>query len=160
WPPSITLYRVTKLILPLAFILLVSGLMTKNPTSVGQDSAVDEAPSWIIRITRHPVQWGILLWAIGHLIANGDKASIVFFGSFALVSCFGMISMDARRRKLQDPAWNRFLATTSVFPFVALATGKTSLPMRDIAWLPILIALVVFALVYLFHNWIGGVPIY
>ncbi|MDP7153822.1 MAG: NnrU family protein, partial [Gammaproteobacteria bacterium] len=39
-------------------------------------------PSNIRRFTRHPMLWGMTAWAAGHLLANGDLASIILFGGF------------------------------------------------------------------------------
>ncbi len=53
-------------------------------------------PSNIKRFTRHPMLWGFTLWAAAHLIANGDLASFMLFGTFGAYSVFGMISQNAR----------------------------------------------------------------
>jgi uncharacterized membrane protein len=37
----------------------------------------------IQRVTRHPFLWGVAVWAFVHLIANGDVASLMLFGSGA-----------------------------------------------------------------------------
>jgi len=160
WTPGVVEHAIAKALMPFAFILLVSGLMAKNPTSVGMDSAVNEPLDGILKITRHPVQWAILLWAVAHLVANGDQASIIFFGTFALVSAVGMAAMDARRRVREEPAWQQFYATTSYLPLAALASGRTSLKINELNWLAIGIGLVLFVLVYIFHSWVSGVALY
>ena len=69
------------LIMPLATLLLVGGYTTANPTAVGMERwarADDPAPG-ILRVTRHPVMWAVGLWAMSHLVANGDFASVWFF---------------------------------------------------------------------------------
>ncbi len=45
---------------------------------------------------RHPMMIGILMWALLHLMANGDLASAVLFGSFALYSVSSVVSAQAR----------------------------------------------------------------
>jgi uncharacterized membrane protein len=38
---------------------------------------------------RHPMLWGTVIWAVAHLLVNGDRASVVLFGGigvWALVS--------------------------------------------------------------------------
>ena len=66
------------LMLPTA-LLVVIGLTTPNPTSVAQEGRLAEAPQGIVRVTRHPFLTGVGLWALVHLIGNGDAASLVFF---------------------------------------------------------------------------------
>ena len=50
----------------------------------------------IKRIVRHPMLAGILLWSGAHLLANGDKASVLLFGSFALFAVFDLFSVTRR----------------------------------------------------------------
>ena len=45
----------------------------------------------IRKFARHPMLLGVLMWAVGHLLANGDLASVWLFGSFALYSALAMI---------------------------------------------------------------------
>jgi len=59
------------LMLPAA-LLVVIGLTTPNPTSVAQEGRVGQPPQGIVRITRHPFLTGVALWALVHLIGNGD----------------------------------------------------------------------------------------
>ncbi|MCP4709889.1 MAG: NnrU family protein [Planctomycetes bacterium] len=48
---------------------------------------------------KHPMMIGVLLWALVHLVANPDRASLYLFGSFAVFSVFSIISSN-RRGKL------------------------------------------------------------
>jgi len=52
--------------------------------------------AWCV-ITRHPFLWGIALWALVHLIINGDLASLILFGSLLLLAVGGTLAIDARR---------------------------------------------------------------
>ena len=77
WMPSPELYLVPKIIMPIALILAVGGFMVPNPTNVGAEKLLTEPAQGdlargVTRITRHPFQWGVVLWASSHLIANGD----------------------------------------------------------------------------------------
>jgi len=47
-------------------------------------------PSNLKRLTAHPMLLGITFWSCGHLFTNGDKASIVLFGSFLAYSLLDM----------------------------------------------------------------------
>jgi uncharacterized membrane protein len=63
------------LMLPAA-LLVVIGLTTPNPTAVAQEGRVGQPPRGIVRVTRHPFLTGVGLWALVHLIGNGDVASL------------------------------------------------------------------------------------
>jgi len=53
----------------------------------------------IKRAARHPMSLGLLLWALAHLLANGDLASLILFGGFA---AFALLDI-ARPRAPQPP---------------------------------------------------------
>lgn len=59
-------------------------------------------PGNIKRFTRHPMLWGVVLWAVAHLLANGDQASLILFGSLAVYSLVDMVSANRRGAKLQS----------------------------------------------------------
>jgi uncharacterized membrane protein len=142
--------EITFLLMPIAFILLACGYW-RNPTMVGADKLLksEDPARGMIRITRHPIMWGIMLWAAAHIVARGDLKSFVFFGSFLLLAAFGTLAMDARKKS--NPDWPRFAAVTSHVPFVAIAQGRNRIVWRDIGWLRPAIGLAVFFAVLLFH---------
>ncbi|HZP91920.1 MAG TPA: NnrU family protein [Burkholderiales bacterium] len=59
-------------------------------------------PSNFRRCTAHPMLWGVLLWALLHLLANSDLASLLLFGSFGLYSLYAMWSQNLRGAKPSD----------------------------------------------------------
>jgi uncharacterized membrane protein len=137
-------------LMPIAFILIACGYYG-NPTAVGAEKLLrsDDPARGIIRVTRHPIMWAIMLWAGAHLLARGDTKSLVFFGGFLLLALVGSLSMDARKRS--DPDWQRFAALTSHVPFVAIAQGRNRLDWREIGWLRPAIGLAAFFVVLLIH---------
>jgi len=129
WKPAMLI-----LMLP-AFLLVVIGLTTPNPTAVAQEGLVDRAPQGIVRITRHPFLVGVAIWSGLHLIGNGDVASLLFFSALAVVAAAGTASIDAKRRRtLGAPAWDAFASRTSIVPFAAIAAGRNTLMLREMGW--------------------------
>jgi uncharacterized membrane protein len=112
----------------------------------------------MIRITRHPIMWGVMLWALAHVLARADMKSLIFFGGLFLVALLGTLSMD--RRKRANPDFVRFAAVTSHVPFVAIAQGRNRLVWSEIGWLRPAIGLVAFAVLLAAHRWLFGVPPY
>ena len=53
-------------------------------------------PTNLKRVMRHPFLWGVALWAVSHLLANGDLASLLLFGAFAAYAFFDMWSANRR----------------------------------------------------------------
>jgi uncharacterized membrane protein len=111
------------LMLP-ASLLVVIGLTTPNPTSVAQEGRLAQPPQGIVRVTRHPFLTGVGLWALVHLIGNGDVASLVFFATWAIVALAGTVSIDRKRQRLLGATWEPFAAQTSIIPFAAIAAGR------------------------------------
>jgi uncharacterized membrane protein len=53
-------------------------------------------PGNLKRATPHPMLWSIALWALVHLLANGDLAGLLLFGGFGLYSLYAMWSQNRR----------------------------------------------------------------
>ena len=161
WLPNPDLYWVAKYSMPVALIFLVGGFMVKNPTNVGASIADDELADpinlarGVTRITRHPFQWSVVIWAAGHIVANGDLVSIIFFTSIGLVSLVGTVLIDIKKARTLDDAWKAYAAVTSNVPFVAVLTGRNRIMLRELA-LPVVVGLVLYALTYYFHETISG----
>lgn len=148
-------------VMPFAFVLLVTGLLGPNPTSVGQEARIGdpETVRGVLRITRHPVQWAFLLWALAHVVPNGDVATLVFVGSIALVAGAGTLLIDRKKAQQAGAAWEAFRATTSNLPFAAIIAGRNRLALGELGIGKLLLALILYVVVIASHRWIAGVPI-
>jgi len=161
WPRQRWTALVPVLVMPLATILLVAGYSTRNPTAVGMERSAradDPAPG-ILSVTRHPVMWAIGLWATGHLIANGDLSSVLFFGSLGALALGGTVLIDRKKQLALGSNWPRLTQVTSNLPFAALLTGRTKLRWSDIGLLRIAAGLLLYAVLYLAHPIITGLPV-
>lgn len=147
-------------VMPFALILLISGVMTRNPSLVGQQHRLkdDEPARGIVRITRHPVMWGIALWAAVHMLARGDAASLVFFGAFLFVALAGTRLMDARKADSHGEDWRRFAAVTSNVPFTAIVEGRNRFVFGEIGWKRLGIALALYGALLFVHPLLFGRP--
>ncbi len=59
-------------------------------------------PSRIKRVVRHPQLTGLVLWAAGHLMLNGDNRSVLLFSWLA---CWAVLEILLINRR--DGAWER-----------------------------------------------------
>lgn len=123
-------------VMPVAFWLVLAGLTTPNPTSVGQEGLIQKGgiARGILRVTRHPFLWGVALWAMVHLVANGDLASVIFFGTWVVTALLGTFAIDRKRARSGGEAWQRFAAETSNLPLAALATGRNRFGVDIFGW--------------------------
>lgn len=85
---------------------------------------------------RHPMLWGTVVWAVAHLLVNGDAASVVLFGGLLV---WAVIEMRLINR-----------AAHSYTPYEG---GSVAGDVRLV-----LISLVVFAVIAGIHMWVGPSP--
>ena len=147
-----------------ALILAVTGMLTPNPSSLGAAKVLENpnAADGIFAITRHPMMWGIAIWAIAHTISQATVRGFVFFGTFAATALIGSW-LQQRRKRATLPAWAEFEAKTSFVPFAAILDGRAKLSLKAIGWVRIAIAVLVWALLLHFHVLLFGrqpLPIY
>ena len=137
-------------VMPLAFVLIACGYW-RNPTIVGAEKLLrsEDPARGIIRVTRHPIMWAVMLWAATHIWARGDLQALVFFGGFFVLAAFGTLLSD--RRKSSNPDWPRFASVTSHVPFVAILQGRNRIAWREIGWLRPLIGIAVYFGVLAIH---------
>jgi uncharacterized membrane protein len=97
-------------------------------------------PGDIKRALKHPMLVGVKLWALAHLISNGDLGSIILFGSILGWAVFDRITLKHRT----DPGGLPVPVGGRRNDFFAVAVGT----------------LVYFALGFWFHPWVIGVPVF
>lgn len=174
WPTTSALRLVPAVVMPFAALLVICGVSQRNPTAVGQgfdNGGRDPAPG-VLKITRHPVMWGIGLWALAHMVANGDVAALIFFGSFAVLALFGTTQIEAKRKAREPDGFARFAEITSNVPLAALLSGKKrrfwktaysidpfKAVWHEIGLLRVTAALALYVALVVLHPWIAGVPV-
>ena len=95
-------------------------------------------PGDIKRTLKHPMLAGVKLWAVGHLLANGDLGAIILFGSILAWAVYDRITLKRR----SDP-------------------GSPPIPVggRKNDWIAIAVGTVLYlALGLVFHPLVIGVP--
>jgi uncharacterized membrane protein len=140
-----------------AFLLFAASVLTRNPTAIGGEAALQQEPRGILRITRHPMLWSFAIWAAVHALGNGDTASLLFFGAFLLTALAGMPSIDAKVAARDPVSWHRFAAVTSILPFLAIATRRNRYVAAEVNWLAVGLGTTLWAIVLWAHPWIFGV---
>jgi len=147
------------IVMPLVLILAIGGFTARNPSAVMMGApGAGWQPRGILTVTRHPVMWAFGLWALLHLLANGDLAGLIFFGAFAILALAGTRAIDAKkRRSWTSESWQAFTATTSNLPFLAIAQGRTALDWKGIGWKTVAIAAALYlAIIFWFHPKVIG----
>jgi uncharacterized membrane protein len=107
WTPPIWARDVTLLLVAIGFILLAALLLPTN----------------IRRLTRHPMLWGMTAWSAGHLISNGDLASMIAFGGFggyALISIWSLTRRGVVKTTEKYPPWQDVMTITAALGAYAI----------------------------------------
>ena len=140
-----------------ASVFVVAGLTTPSPTVAGAgERGLDEARG-IVRITRHPFLWGVAVWAVAHLAANGDSASLVLFASLTVLALAGTLAIDRKLKARLGEAWERFAGATSNLPFAAVASRRQRLDLAGIGIWRLLGAVALYLVLFFGHELMIGV---
>jgi uncharacterized membrane protein len=99
---------------------------------MGAGRSKSHARAWL----RNPMLTGVVVWALAHLLVNGDLASLVLFGWLGLWAVGSIALIDA-----QDPPWAR--------PEPGSIAGDVRL---------VVIAAVIYAAITAIHAWLGYWP--
>jgi uncharacterized membrane protein len=162
WTPPPAFAWIPVVVMPVAFVLLVCGVTTPSPTSVGGEHVLADEPGsparGILSVTRHPFLWGTALWALAHLFVRGDAASVIMMAGVAVLSLGGMHHIDRRRETALGAAWGPVAMTTSLVPFAAVAGGRVKPDWAGIGWWRPVLGLALYLAMLYGHAWIIGVP--
>ncbi len=122
WDPPVWTRHIALLLMLPAMILLVAA----------------NVPSRIRTAAKHPMLLAIKLWALAHLLSNGDVASLILFGSFLAYAIYDRISV--KKRGALGP----------------LGDKQAASPVNDVIVVGVGMALYV-ALILGGHEWLIGV---
>jgi uncharacterized membrane protein len=160
WVTGAAIRWLTAAFMLFAFVLVIAGTTTRNPSMVMGDDALKTSEPWagIFAITRHPLMWGIALWALLHMLNRPNMVSLLFFGTLAFLAVGGSRLQEIRKRKELGAAWKAFEKQTSFIPFVGIFDGSAKLRFSDIGGWRIAAAAVLWAIMLHFHGPILGAP--
>jgi uncharacterized membrane protein len=92
-------------------------------------------PGHIKQKAKHPMLAGVKLWALAHLLSNGDLGSIILFGSFLAWAVYDRIAVKRREQagevtniRIVDGSWTNDAIAVGVGTFVFFALGYTFHP--------------------------------
>lgn len=120
WQPPQFMSMVTKLLMLPAFILVIAAYI----------------PSNIKRNIRHPMLAGVKCWALGHLLSNGDVASVLLFGSFLAYAVIDMICANKRSEWIK-PEPKPLLMTVIVLVLGGIAYGAVAIHHMQLFGVPL-----------------------
>ncbi|MCB1390254.1 MAG: NnrU family protein [Rhodobacteraceae bacterium] len=106
WPESRSLVPLNNLLMLLSFYLFAASGMKTAAT----------------RIVRHPQLWGARLWALAHLMVNGDLASLILFGGL-----FAWAQVEVALYNRDNPVWDKSGAPAAMGKEIGAIVGAVLL---------------------------------
>ena len=134
-------------------------LSLANPSPASMLPGNNE-PRGILRVTRHPMNMGLALFGLAHVLANGTVGDVAFFGAFVIVGVAGPFHMDARLKKERGEGFAEFCRQTSVIPFLAILQGRTKFRADEISFPLFFIGVIVYIVLVVFHGRFFGAEIF
>ena len=136
-----------------AFQLLVVGLLSPSPTNLLATRRLPEkSVHGVIRISRHPVLAGIGVWAVMHILCDGNLASWMFFGSILCLCALGANNIDRKRTAVMGETYASVKRRTSIIPFVAIIEGRTAFAAEELGAAKMLLAASLFSVFAVLHE--------
>jgi uncharacterized membrane protein len=83
WTPPVATRHVSVLLMLFASVLMAAAYVPRNHLKMRM---------------KHPMVLSVKVWALAHLLANGNLADVVLFGSFLMWSVFNFKAASARDR--------------------------------------------------------------
>jgi uncharacterized membrane protein len=155
WVAPIWGWHVATIVMLIATILLVGSLIG-NPAMVdptGQPKFPAQARG-VYAITRHPMMWSFILWAIVHAALWGSPKTLIFAAGIGGLALIGALGQDVKKAKTIGAAWQDWQARTSFIPFAALLGGKA----RWRTAMPGAIPLIGGLAIWLVASWLHPLP--
>lgn len=138
--------------------ILLAGSMRGNPAMpnpTGQLKPIGE-PQGVFAITRHPMLWSFILWALVHIWLWGSIANLIIAGGVLVLSLAGAIGQDAKKLRLQGERWREWMDRTAFIPFAGQLSGRISWRATLPGWRATLIGIAFSLIASWAHPLLGG----
>ncbi|MBF9150906.1 NnrU family protein [Novosphingobium jiangmenense] len=138
-------------ILTITALALLIPSFARNPALPGKSAAGVGTwiPVGVFRVTRHPMMWGIALWALGHMIASPTPRVLILMAGLILLALLGSHFQDKRKvaqNKREFSPWQR---RTTFWPQLRELAGLKTI------WL---LAFLVWFIATWLHYHLFGIP--
>jgi uncharacterized membrane protein len=139
-------------LITLPAMILLAGSLIGNPAlpTPQAEAQARAAPRGVFLVTRHPMMWGIGLWALSHIVLFWSTRTMVTAFAMGVLALVGARLQDAKKEALMGDAWAAWESRTSYWPQVSqfARVGAVPLVLGTVLWL---------AFSWL-HLWRAGIP--
>ena len=152
WVAPFWWWGVASALMLLASILLV-GSLNGNPAFPSPDGSPRAVPPprGVFAITRHPMNWSFIVWALVHISISGSARNLIVASGVLVLAVLGSLGQDRKKARLVGEPWLAWQHRTSFIPFAGLLQGKAR--WRDAApgWIVAAVGLILWALATSYH---------
>lgn len=152
WIAPLWWWPIASALMLFASILLV-GSFNRNPAFPHPGAEIRDIPPprGVFAITRHPMNWSFILWALVHISLSGSARNLIVAGGILLLAWLGSVGQDRKKAQLLGEAWRSWMDRTSFLPFAALLAGRAQWRAAFPGWVPIVGGVVLWAVITSFH---------
>ncbi|MBU2588704.1 MAG: NnrU family protein [Alphaproteobacteria bacterium] len=139
-------------LLTLPAMILLAGSLIGNPalpTPMAQTQARAE-PRGVFLVTRHPMMWGIALWALSHIVLWWSTRTLITALAMGVLALVGAYLQDTKKRALMGDAWATWERRTSYWP----RWGK----FLSVGAVPLVGGVVLWLIASWLHFYVAGIP--
>lgn len=157
WIAPPWLWDVATLVMLFASILLI-GSFSGNPAfpdPKAGDKPIGEARG-VFAITRHPMMWSFILWALVHITLWGSVANLIVSVGVLILSVLGAAGQDSKKLRIEGDRWRQWMARTAFVPFAGQVSGRIGWRAATPGWGVIAGGLVLFLAATWWHPMAGG----
>jgi len=139
-------------LLTIPAMILLAGSLIGNPAlpTPMAEAQARAAPKGVFRVTRHPMMWGIGLWAASHMILFWSTRTMVTALAMGILALVGAKLQDAKKEALMGDAWGQWESKTSYWP----RWGK----LLSVGPVPLIAGLGLWLAGSWLHLWQAGIP--
>ena len=138
-----------------ACLILTVSVGQPNPFSFGgrNNETFDPSASGIVGYLRHPLLSVLALWALLHVLANGDLAHVLLFGTLGGFAFAGPWIIDARKKRdMGAQTWHALVRDTRQQRHLQLPSRATLLRLC--------VGVIVYLVLVLLHPAFIGAPVF
>jgi uncharacterized membrane protein len=133
-------------------MVLLAGSFVGNPalpTPMAETQARGQ-PKGVFRVTRHPMMWGIGLWALSHMVLFWSTRTMITAFAMGVLAMVGSKLQDGKKAALMGAAWGEWSSKTSWAPRFGqlFRVGAVPLVAGTVLWL----------VAQGLHLWQAGIP--
>jgi uncharacterized membrane protein len=99
-------------------MILLAGSLVGNPAlpTPQAEAQARAAPRGVFRVTRHPMMWGIGLWALSHIILFWSTRTMITAAAMGILALVGARLQDGKKAALMGEAWAAWSSRTAYWP--------------------------------------------